>query len=214
LSSFSCAAHLLHQTGRSRRAEEEVRDALTFDPYNPNLIGELGCVDYYNGRYQEAIGSFQDAVRLDPQSAVALWGLGKTLSMQGKYSEALSFLDKYRLQNGHEPPMITAERGFAAASLGDRKTALKCLNQLRAPAPASYVDSYLLATVYLGLKDFDNAFLMLNRAVDQKSAFAISVFTDPHWKAVHDDPRFSHVLQRVGTLVAWVNFRPHVPVWG
>jgi tetratricopeptide (TPR) repeat protein len=134
--------------------------------------------------------------------------------MQGKYSEALSFLDKYRLQNGHEPPMITAERGFAAASLGDRKTALKCLSQLRAPAPDSYVDSYLLATVYLGLKDFDNAFLMLNRAVDQKSAFAISVFTDPHWKAVHDDPRFSHVLQRVGTLVAWVNFRPHVPVWG
>jgi DNA-binding winged helix-turn-helix (wHTH) protein/TolB-like protein/tetratricopeptide (TPR) repeat protein len=213
ISSFSCTAHLLHQTGRNRRAEEEVRDALTLDPRNPGLICELGCVAYYNGRYEEAIRSFQDALRVDPQSAVAAWGVGRTLSMQGKYSEAISFLDKYRAQNGHEPPIITAERGFAAASMGDRQSALKCLDQLRAPVPASYVDSYLLATVYLGLKDFDNAFLMLNRAVDQKSAFAISVFTDPHWEAVRDDSRFSRVLQRIGPLTARVNYPPDGPIW-
>ena len=187
LSSFSCAAHLFHETGRTRRAEEEVRDALTFDPRNPSLICELGCVAYYNGHYEEAIRSFQDAVRLDPQSAVSVWGLGRTLSMQGKYSEALSTHKPNipALRMGTNPLNTTAERGFASASMGDRQTAFKCLDQLRAPAPASYVDSYLLATVYLGLKDFDNAFLMLNRAVDQKSAFAIfGDFDDPIGKAL------------------------------
>jgi tetratricopeptide (TPR) repeat protein len=161
------------------------------------LVNELGCVSYYQGRYDIAILHFQDALRFDPKFPVAFWGVGRTLAMQGKYTEALSFLDKYRSQNGYEPPIITAERGFVAGSSGDRKTALKCLDELRDVPPGSYVDSYLVATVYLGLKDLDNAFLLLNRAVDEKSAFAVSIPTDPHWEPVRQDRRFSDVIQRL-----------------
>jgi DNA-binding winged helix-turn-helix (wHTH) protein/TolB-like protein/tetratricopeptide (TPR) repeat protein len=184
LSSFSCSSHLLVQTGQFRHAKEEVLDALSFDPRNPELVIE------------EALRHFDDALRLDPHSAVAYWGMGRALAMQGKYAEAIAFMDRYKLENGFEPPILTAERGFAAGSMGHRQTALECLGQMHT-IPSGYVDSYLVATIYLGLHDLDNAFLFLNRALDEKSAFAISVLTDPHWEGVRQDSRFTGVLRRL-----------------
>jgi hypothetical protein len=47
LTVLSCTSHLMAQTGQTRGADEMVHRMLRYDPQSAQLIGELGCIDYY-----------------------------------------------------------------------------------------------------------------------------------------------------------------------
>jgi TolB-like protein/Tfp pilus assembly protein PilF len=82
LTVLSCTSHLMAQTGQTRGADEMVHRMLGYDPQSAQLIGELGCIDYYRGDYENAMVHYREAVAKDPHSPVPYWGLGKTLSVK------------------------------------------------------------------------------------------------------------------------------------
>ena len=73
---------------------------LGYDPQSAQLIGELGCIDYYRGDYEGAMRYYRDAMAKDPQSPVPYWGMGKTLSLEGKYADAVKILQQFKSANG------------------------------------------------------------------------------------------------------------------
>ena len=196
ITTFACTAHLLDQSGRTRHAEEEIHQVLEFDPRSPALLGELGCIHYYGGNYEESIRYYRQALAADSRSPIANWGLGKSLVREGRYAEALETLRRFKTVNGFEPPS-TAEIGYSEALSGDHRAALATVTRLERESKVNYVDPYLIAIVYLALKDEDNTYAWLNRAYEMRSSFLISIATDPKWSTSRSDPRFQNIWNRM-----------------
>jgi TolB-like protein/tetratricopeptide (TPR) repeat protein len=184
LTVLSCTSHLMAQTGRTRDADEMVHRMLGYDPQSAQLIGELGCIDYYRGDYENAMQNYREAMAKDSHSPVPYWGLGKTLSLQGKYGEAVKILRQFKQANGFEPPLLTAEIGYALGREGKMSDAEQEIAELREESKSAFVDPYLVSLIYLGMGDEQGTLQWLNRAYVVRSPFLISIPTEPKWKRI------------------------------
>jgi TolB-like protein/Flp pilus assembly protein TadD len=197
LTVLSCTAHLMSQTGRTRDADEMVHRMLGHDPQSAQLISELGCIDYYRGDYENAMGYYREAVAMDPHSPVPYWGLGKTLSLQGKYAEAVKVMRQFKPANGFEPPLLTAEIGYALGREGKMSDARREISELRKESKSTFVDPYLVSLIYLGMGDEQATLQWLNRAYVVRSTFLISISTEPKWKAMIERPGLQAFLAKM-----------------
>lgn len=186
---LGCTAHLLVTNGRYRHAEEDLERMLEFDPESTMLISELGCVKYYSGQYDDAIRYYRRAKSMDAQSVLASWGLGRALAREGRYKEALEALRAFKPANGIEPPILTAEIGYTEGTSGDRHAAEQTLRDLKEQAKKIYVDPYLIAVIYLSLKDDESTYAWLEKAYRVRSPFLISLASDPKWSGESGSPR-------------------------
>ncbi|MEI9978071.1 MAG: tetratricopeptide repeat protein [Edaphobacter sp.] len=197
LTVLSCTSHLMAQTGRTRNADEMVHRMLGYDPQSAQLIGELGCIDYYRGDYENAMRNYREAMAKDPHSPVPYWGLGKTLSLQGKYGEAVKVMRQFKQANGFEPPLLTAEIGYALGREGRTSEAQQEIAQLREESKSIFVDPYLVSLIYLGMGDEKATLQWLNRAYVVRSPFLISISTEPKWKAMIERPGLQAFLSKI-----------------
>jgi len=197
LTVLSCTSHLMAQTGRTRDADEMVHRMLGYDPQSAQLIGELGCIDYYRGDYDNAVQNYREAMAKDSHSPVPYWGLGKTLSLQGKYGEAVKVLRQFKLANGFEPPLLTAEIGYALGREGKTREAERVIAELREESKSAFVDPYLVSLIYLGMGEEQATLQWLNRAYVVRSPFLISISTEPKWKAMIARPGLQAFLAKM-----------------
>jgi tetratricopeptide (TPR) repeat protein len=194
---LSCSAHLLHETGESREAEDLVLRMAADEPGSTAVLNELGCVDYYKGDYASAVARYQEALRVDPQSPLPYWGLGKSLTQQGRYTESIVALQSFHARNGIQPPILTSEMGYAFARARRTADARRIIDDMARQRKQIFVDPFLTAVVYLGLGDRNACFHWLQEAESQRSPFLISILTDPKWSEVANDPRFIATVNRM-----------------
>jgi serine/threonine-protein kinase len=194
---LSCTSHLLERTGQPRVAEDMLRRLISYDPESASLVGELGCVQYYRGNYEGALQYYRQAQALNPRYAIPYWGLGKTFDAEGRFEDALEVLRRFRRENGFEPPVLTAEIGYALGASGKKREAMAVVRSLEQAGRTSYVDPYLIALVYLSMGNRRSAFAWLDRAMAAKSPFMISIMTEPKWDPVRDDPRYLGIVGKV-----------------
>jgi TolB-like protein len=197
LTVLSCTSHLMAETGRTRDADEMVQRMLEYDPQSAQLIGELGCIDYYRGDYEHAMQRYREAMAMDPHSPVPYWGLGKTLSLQGKYGEAVKILRQFKLATGFEPPLLTAEIGYALGREGKTSDAEREIAELREMSKSTFVDPYFVALIYLGIGDEQATLQWLDRAYVVRSPFLISITTEPKWKPMIGRPGLQEFLAKI-----------------
>jgi hypothetical protein len=76
---------------------------------------------------------------------------------------------------------------------------METLKQLQEESKHAYVDPYLMAVVYLGLKERENTYALLDSAYQAHSPFLISIATDPKWSAWRSDARFEALWNRMTT---------------
>ncbi|HTB95808.1 MAG TPA: hypothetical protein VK716_02270 [Terracidiphilus sp.] len=194
---FGCTAHLLERSGNTRHAEEDLHRLLDFNPRSAMLIGELGCVNYYAARYDDSIRYYHQALAIAPESVLSGWGLGRSLARVGKYSEALEELKHFKSAHGVVNPLILAEIGYIQALSGDRSAARATVRQLQLIARDRFVDPYFVAVIELALNDQNATYAWLEKAYTERSAFLISIATDPKWSASMGDPRFQALWMRM-----------------
>ena len=185
---LSCTSHLMAQTGRTRDADEMVHRMLGYDPQSAQLIGELGCIDYYRGDYESAMRHYREAMAKDPHSPIPYWGLGKTLSLQGKYGEAVKVMQQFKPANGFEPSLLTAEIGYALGREGKTSEAQRKIAELREESKSAYVDPYFVSLIYLGMGEEQLTLQWLHSAYAVRSPFLISIATEPKWKPMIGRP--------------------------
>jgi TolB-like protein/Tfp pilus assembly protein PilF len=200
LSVLTCTSHLLLQTGRTRDADEMIHRMLGYDPQSAQLIGELGCIDYYRGDYGNAMRYFREAMEQDPHSPIPYWGLGKTLSQEGKYGEAVKVMRQFKPANGFEPPLLTADIGYALGREGKMREAQREIAELQEESKSVYVDPYLVSLIYLGMGEEQLTLQWLNSAYTVRSPFLISISTEPKWKAMIERPGLQALLARMTPL--------------
>jgi DNA-binding winged helix-turn-helix (wHTH) protein/TolB-like protein/tetratricopeptide (TPR) repeat protein len=197
MSLLACTVHLREQTGHARGAEEEVRRLLSYDPQSEMLVSELGCAAYYEHHYDEAIRSYKSAMELDPASPLPYLGLGRSLTERGDYREAIDVLDAFAKRNGFAPPILLGEAGYSCAISGDRTCAMQRMDALEKQAKSAYVDPYLIALIYHGLRDHTQTINWLTKAAAVHSTLLFSILSDPMWQDAQTDPGVIAIVKRM-----------------
>ena len=86
----------------------------------------------------------------------------------------------------------------AYARAGQRRQALRLIDELKRRRQAGYVPAGAFINAYLGLGDYDQAFLWMERAYQEQSNILQFLRVHPFFDPVRSDPRFADLERRVG----------------
>ncbi len=95
-------------------------------------------------------------------------------------------------------PGSNAHRAQALALSGRREAALAELDRVLKLSKERYVAAYDVALIYAALADTENAFLWLDRAIEDRSTQLNFLAQDPMFDMLHADPRFASLVERIG----------------
>ena len=149
---------------------------------------------YYAKRYDESIQRIKPVLALDDRAESARNVLIRDLLGKGDYVRALEEIDRRPLQ----APGSNAYRAEALALSGRRDEALAELDRVLKLSRQRYVSAYDIALIYAALADTEKTFQWLERALESRSTLINFLPQDPMLDALHADPRFASLVQRVG----------------
>ncbi len=181
---------------RLEESRREFQKAQELDPLSLIINAANAWVDMVTGKNQEAVRSLRKTLDLDGDFVPALEFIGKSYEQLGLFDEAISHLAK-----GHslEPtPGNYANLGHALALAGQTGKAEAILQELLHPSTDRYVSPYSIAELFVGLGRRDEAFHWLDAAVRAGSRGVAFLRVEPRLKPLHDDPRYTKLLNAVG----------------
>lgn len=153
--------------GKWSEAEEHLRTALRSEPDNPTnvlLISNLGMIQFYDGRNDEALATLNEALNIAPNSvtilmnrARVLTSLGRELTAEEDYTRALK-LDSTLIEPRFYRAMIRLNRG-------DTQRAVSDIDTLAQKYPDDRLTNVAQATVLLQNGQWEEAIPHLNKAI-------------------------------------------------
>ena len=202
-----------------RSAERYLLRAVDLNPNYVVSCESLAMVNIYKQDHEEAVKWFLHATAVDPLSLTYSASAAHSFYYNGLYDEGLEFLKKPLSENPMEPWLLfmkgmllsgKGEYDQAIDTFTQRETGGKNTNWMLAYSMAksgrsdevndilefhlskrkfSYVPPYMIATIYAGLGDDDNAIKWL--AEDLKDGGTGLFFVN-----LHHDPKFTHLKGR------------------
>ena len=91
---------------------------------------------------------------------------------------------------------MIASLGRAQAMAGRKDDALQSLAELKELERTRFVSSWERATIYLGMRDYDQCFEALFLALQDRFFDLTLLAVDPRFDDVRDDPRFETLIQK------------------
>ncbi|MET0215520.1 MAG: tetratricopeptide repeat protein [Vicinamibacterales bacterium] len=192
---YAGQAHWLLCQGRTDEALASARRARELDPLA--LFGtNIGWILFHARRYSEAIRELQTVLAVRPDDGRVLWFLGFALIEQGQPEEALRVLERSASVSDRNPAVLgVLARAYARA--GRRTEALRIVDELHRRRRAGYIPPAAFVNAYLGLAEYDQAFVWLEHAYEERSNILQYLKVHPFYDAVRGDPRFARLLRRV-----------------
>lgn len=207
-------------------AEESFRQALRLDPAYAQGHHWFAFYLSLLGRWEESFEHFQRAIELEPLSLPSRVNYAVALQWAGRDQESLQQFQKVREQdpafsNGLGRNIDTLEslgrypealRLFEEEVKGGRvsESNVRALaNALESQGPAGYLAERIrqmekgqahpvaIAELVARTPDTDRVFRLLDRAVRERSAFAVWIPRDPAFTRLRKDPRFQELLARI-----------------
>jgi tetratricopeptide (TPR) repeat protein len=194
--SHSTYGLFLTAMNRTDDAVAELKRAQELDPLSP-INNAAIARPYYNARrYAEAIAQSQKTLELDSTSHRAHYWLGLSYEQLSRPADAIRELEK--AVTASPGSLYEGALGHAYAVAGQRAKALRVLGGLQTHSDSSYVSPFDIATIYAGLGDRTKMFEYLEKAYQERVPYLVYVVVDPHFDALHDDPRFRDLVRRIG----------------
>jgi len=155
----------------------------------------LGRV-YVSARQPDlAIRQLSAALELNPLFDLAFQQLAHAYVQKRRYPEAIAAMRRAAALSGIRD---SAQLAYVYAVSGARDDAAHLLQLLLGKPSNRYVPPYHVAMAYAGLGNADSAFLWLDRAYAERASFMGGVKVEPGFATLHDDPRWSVLLARMG----------------
>jgi tetratricopeptide (TPR) repeat protein len=189
-------AHYLIAAGRTREAETESRRALELDPLSLIMNVHLGWHFIYARKYDDALEQLRKAVEADPNYGLAHWYSGLAYEQKGMYDDALREMKRAK-ELLPENNVIDSDVGHLYAAAGRRRESETILAELERKRARSYVSSFELALIHLGLGDNEKALSEMEQAYKERSDMLVYLSVDPRLDALRPDARFRALLQRI-----------------
>lgn len=184
-------AHVYLLAGRPLEQLAEATLAVENDPFSHTAIRELARALLVNGRCDEALNLLRPLKELSPPVGFAGIIGGQCYATNGMWPEAIA---EFRWAEANSTGSAPAFLGYALARAGRRDEAMAVLSDLRAGRRFSH-GAFGIAVVYTGLRDYDQAFAWLDKAVDESSVNRDLML--PMFEDLHRDPRFERLRSRL-----------------
>ena len=181
-------AVFLMALGRHIEAITEMEHAAELDPLSSETESNFGRILYRARKYEEAIVHFKRALELEPRNYSAHVRLGDVYAKLGRYDDAITLFEKasqLRSEGQH-----SARLARVYALMGKQREARQMLSQSKAEA-------FDIAGAYVALGDKDEAFRILEKAVEQRNSLLVFFKEDPSFDDLHSDPRWQLLLRRM-----------------
>ncbi len=189
-------AWCLSGMGLHEQAIAEARRAMQLDPFSRFTYGDLSWVLLAARRYDQAILESQTAVERQPDFGYARAVLGLSYAENGRYAEAVT--EAQSATRLDDSPLMLALLVQVHALARKRSEAMKVLQDMEQLTKKRYVCSYEVATAYVLLREKDQAFRWLDKAVEERSDCMVALAVDPRLDSLRSDPRFQDLQRRVG----------------
>jgi tetratricopeptide (TPR) repeat protein len=146
----------------------------------------------YRRDFDKAIALGRKAVELHPYLQIGRVALAQALELTGRLEEALR---QYQLASVMSPdlPWVRAIEATCLAKLGRVDQASAILSELDELRRSEYVDALYMAVLRQALGQREEAWLELERSVDENSPFLWSVHVDPKLDTFRSDLRFAQL---------------------
>ena len=190
-------ASFLMSLGRIEESIAASNRARQLDPFSLSISAQRGFLLENARRYDEAIEQLRRVTEMDPNHYQAYWILGHTYAAHGRFEDGVNASLKAVDLSGRNPGALGI-LGLAYGLAGRKAEARKILNELLELNKTRYVTPAALVNVYIGLDDKDQAFVWLDKAVQEKSNYVAYLKVFPIMDPLRSDPRYAEVLRRVG----------------
>jgi len=190
-------SEMLAAIGRTDEAIHQAGLAEEVDPLAPIIFVSSAGVYQSARRFDEARIRYGKAIELDPRFPRAYSGRSLMHYQLGQVPEAISDMQS-ALAFSDSSDEYLAGLAFLYGQSGEKELAGEMLRRFLHPVPDRYIPPYLIATMYTGLGDIDNAFLWLDRAFAERSFTLEFLKTDPFFDPLRKDPRLTSLMKKVG----------------
>jgi class 3 adenylate cyclase/TolB-like protein len=201
----------LGMIGRFDDSFAQLKRAREIDPISAPLNGILGRVYFYAGQYPESIDRLNEALKTDSEQWFARIYLAGAYAQSGRLAEAEKEVDKipdWFPDKKAMPVWLAAVTGkpdearamlpkLLANSDEPPKEAVGLLPRIIAGFKGSPPSPFSIASIYVALGDKDKAFEWLERGYETRFIVMPSLRVTPTFKALHGDPRFDALLQKM-----------------
>ncbi len=186
--------------GRTEESVKALRRAKELDPLSPIINTQVGYPYYCARQYDEAIVEFKKALELEPTFAPALNYLARSYQAKGMDDEAMATFYK-AVEHSGGSPVMRARLGWAYAKIGKTAEARRILRELEEEAKTRYVAPCLIAALYVGLGENEQAFVWLEKAFQERDVLLMTLNIESHLDPLRSDRRFQDLVRRVGLPV-------------
>ncbi|MGH7239148.1 MAG: tetratricopeptide repeat protein, partial [Candidatus Saccharimonadales bacterium] len=186
------ADFLAEHEGDYKSAEKELARARVIDPLDPWISYYESITALVAGQKAMALELARVTLTLDPHFYYDFDPLGHVYAAMGEYKQCES---RYRdVAQYVQRAAISYEYAACAIKAGDLKKGHVILERMLSASEHSYVDNTYLAAVYTALGEKDRAFLMLKKALTDRSSY-LSTITQNFWfDDLKSDGRFAELL--------------------
>ena len=190
-------AEYLSGMARHEEALAEIRRAKEINPLSLIINSVEAWILYHARQYDEAIAQAQKVVEMDPHFPEAYEYLKRCYDQKGMYREAIAARQMRRKVAGFDAKETRALREAAAATSA-RVYWQKRLEQEVEESKRELNTAFDGAEIYAQLGEKDKAFLLLERAYDERYFMMMYVKVAPNLDPLRSDPRFADLLRRLG----------------
>ena len=176
--------------GNLDQAVRLYEQAVALDPLRTNSYSGLAYLLYVGGRYEEAQAALKKALDLNPQAAFVHLTLGKILIAEGKPQQALAEIEKEPLEWGK----FTGQ-ALVYHAVGREQDSNAALATLIAKYKSGA--AYQIAQVYAYRRESDKSLDWLDRAHEQRDPGLTEINSDPLFKNLHHDARYTGLLKKM-----------------
>ena len=189
-------SYLLTNLGRFSEALNELKQVMRIDPLSVVTYMRIGKLFYKMGRPESAIIYLKDALELDNTNWETLMILGSAFVETGNFQEALKIFGK--CLSLYDEVEALSMIGYIKALEGNKKEALKIIQQIKSRSEINFNHPLDLARIYAVLGEKDLAYHFLESAFEQRVIVLIAIKADPRWRALSSDKKFKEIVTRIG----------------
>lgn len=202
--------------GEFEKGFEDFKHALELDPDNAILVAAIGKGAFLCGNFELAISQYESALLMDPVVPEFHWFLGRAYLSAGLLDEAEAAFRKlfslssttYRdyplfetlvakgeLEAARAMATTDYRRALLYHTVGDTAKADDALARV-----VAVHNPYAIAAIYGYRDETEKVFEWLDAMLQDPDYFPASILSDRAFLSVHSDPRWNHVLEKLGLL--------------
>ena len=185
----------LTNQGLFKEALHEIKLAVQHDPLSVRINQNVAFVYYNAQQYDECIVEIQKAIDMDSTFPSGNMMLGDCYFMKKQYDKAYQLYQTEIRVTGDSTILYLP--ACVDAVTGRRKEAIALRQKLKEISKRTFVPTSYFAFIEIYLGNNDEAFSLLQKAIEEKDTFTTYLKVEPKFDPIRSDPRFAQLLREV-----------------